>query len=78
MTREELIYLGAIQLFAAFEANPPKVGGQVLPTRGLIENEALEIAASMYGKLPQYVKYAKKQYKSDKEYYQITDEEIAE
>ena len=32
----------------------------------------------MYGKLPQYVKYAKKQYKSDKEYYQITDEEIAE
>ncbi|MBP5724377.1 MAG: hypothetical protein J6X18_12500 [Bacteroidales bacterium] len=78
MTREELIYLGAIQLFAAFEVNPPKVGGRVLPTRGLIENEALEIAASMYGKLPKYVKYAKKLYKEDKEYNQITDEEIAE
>lgn len=77
MTREELIYLGAIQLFAAFESNPPKVGGKVLPTRGLIENEALEIAASMYGKLPKYVKYAKKQYKEEKENNQITDEEIA-
>ena len=76
MTREELIYLGAIQLYAAFQTNPPKVGGEVLPTRGLIENEALEIAASMYGKLPKYVKYAKKQYKEDKEYYQITDEEM--
>lgn len=77
MTKEELIYLGAIQLFAAFEANPPKVGGQVLPTRGLIENESLEIAASMYGKLPKYVKYAKKQYKEEKEQWQITDEEIS-
>ena len=77
MTREELIYLGAIQLFAAFESNPPKVGGKVLPTRGLIENEALEIAASMYGKLPKYVKYAQKQYKEEKENNQITDEEIA-
>ena len=77
MTREELIYLGAIQLFAAFESNPPKVGGKVLPTRGLIENEALEIAASMYGKLPKYVKYAKKQYKEEKENNKITDEEIA-
>ena len=77
MTREELIYLGAIQLFAAFESNPQKVGGKVLPTRGLIENEALEIAASMYGKLPKYVKYAKKQYKEEKENNQITDEEIA-
>ena len=77
MTREELIYLGAIQLFAAFEVNPPKVGGQTFPTRGLVENEALKIAASMYGKLPKYVKYAKKQYKEDKEYHQITDEELA-
>ena len=77
MTREELIYLGAIQLFAAYETNPPKEGGKVLPTRGLIENQALEIAASMYGKLPKYVKYAKKQYKEEKEYNQITDEEIA-
>ena len=77
MTKEELIYLGAVQIFAAYESNPPKVGGQVLPTRGLIENEALEIAASMYGKLPKYVKYAKKQYKKEKEYNQITDEEIA-
>lgn len=77
MTREELIYLGAIQLFAEYESNPPKVDGKVLPTRGLIENEALEIAASMYGKLPKYVKYAKKQYKEEKEYNQITDEELA-
>lgn len=77
MTREELIYLGAVQIYAAFEDNPPRVGGKVLPTRGLIENEALEIAASMYGKLPKYVKYAKKQYKEEKEYNQITDEEIA-
>ena len=44
MTREELIYLGAIQLFAAYETNPPKVGGEPLPTRGLIEEQALEIA----------------------------------
>lgn len=77
MTREELIYLGAIQLFAAFQSNPPKVGGQLLPTRGLVENEALEIAASMYSKLPTYVKYAKKQYKEEKEKWQITDEEIS-
>ena len=76
MTKEELIYLGAIQLFAAYESNPPKVDGKVLPTRGLIENEALEIAANMYGKLPTYVKYAKKQYKEEKEKWQITDEEI--
>ena len=78
MTREELIYLGAIQIYAAFESNPPKVGGKELPTRGLVEEEALEIAADMYGKLPRYVKYAKKKYKEHKEYYQITDEEIAE
>lgn len=77
MTREELIYLGAIQIYAAFESNPPKEGGKELPTRGLIENEALEIAASMYGKLPKYVKYAKKKYKKEKEDNQITDEEIA-
>jgi len=77
MTREELIYLGAIQLYAAFESNPPKVGGEPLPTRGLVEEEALEIAADMYERLPKYVKYAKKQYKKEKEYHQITDEEIA-
>lgn len=78
MTREELIYLGAMQLFAAYESNPPKEWGKVLSTRGLIENQALEIAANMYGKLPKYVKYAKKQYKEEKEKCQITDEEIAE
>jgi len=76
MTREELIYLGAVQIFAAFEANPPKVGGDFLP-RALKEEEALQVAASMYGRLPKYVKYAKKQYKEEKEYHQITDEEIA-
>ena len=76
MTREELIYLAAVQIFAAFESNPPKVGGDYLP-RTLKEEDALQVAASMYGKLPKYVKYAKKQYKEEKEYYQITDEEIA-
>jgi len=77
MTREELIYLGAINIFAAFESNPPKVGGDYLP-RGLKMDEALNIATEMYGRLPRYVKYAKKLYKQDKEYHQITDEEIAE
>lgn len=77
MTREELIYLGAVQIFAAFESNPPKVGGEYLITRGQKVEEALSIAADMYGRLPRYVKYAKKQYKEDKEYNQITDEEIA-
>ena len=72
-----MIYLGAVQILAAFESNPPKVGGEFLPTRGIVGEEALQIAASMYGKLPKYVKYAKKQYKEDKEYYQITDEKIA-
>lgn len=77
MTREELIYLGAIQIFAAFESNPPKVGEEYLVTRGQRAEEALQVAADMYGRLPKYVKYAKKQYKEDKEYHQITDEEIA-
>lgn len=76
MTREELIYMGAIQIYSAFVNNPPKAGGKPLPTRGLIENESLEIAASMYGKLPKYIKYAKKEFKEEKEKYQITDEEI--
>lgn len=77
MTRQELIYLGAIQIFASFESNPPKVGGEYLVTRGQKAEEALSIAADMYGRLPRYVKYAKKLYKQDKEYHQITDEEIA-
>lgn len=76
MTREELIYLGAVQIYAAFESNPPKVGGDFLP-RGLKEEEALNIATDMYGRLPKFVKYAKKLYKEEKEYHQITDEEIA-
>ena len=28
MTREELIYLGVVQIFAAYESNPPKVEGR--------------------------------------------------
>lgn len=74
MTREELIYLGAIQLFAAYESNPPKVG-EFLP-RAVKEEKALQVAADMYEKLPKFVKYAKKQYKEEKEYHQITGEEI--
>lgn len=76
MTREELIYLGAVQIFTAFESNPPKVGGEFLP-RGLKVEEALNIATDMYGRLPKFVKYAKKQYEEEKERHQITDEEIA-
>ena len=77
MTREELIYLGAVQIFTAFESNPPKVGGEYLIKKKKKAEEALSIAADMYGRLPKYVKYAKKLYKQDKEYHQITDEEIA-
>lgn len=76
MTREELIYLGAVQLFAAFESNPPKVAGEYI-SRELKMNVALETAADMYGRLPKYSKYAKKQYKELKERYQITDEELS-
>jgi hypothetical protein len=75
MTEKELIYLAASQIYSSLLSTPTKVGGQTL-NRQQLEDEALSIATDMYGKLPKYVKYAKKLYKEEKEYYQITDEEI--
>ena len=71
MTRKDLIYLGGVILYV-MKYNDPK------ESPGLRMEYSLEDAAIMFGRLPKYLKFAKKEFDKDKENYQIRDSEISE
>ena len=71
MTRKDLIYLGGVILFVT-KYNDSK------ESVGLRMEYSLEDAARLFGRLPKYLKFAKKEFDKDKEYHQIFDSEISE